>query len=105
MEIAEQVFEEKIKNIRKEMDSLREFATLAGAKISDFGERIKKIESIIDTLQIKILEKIGSYGQGLDTIKKEMNMMQDTFTKMVPDLAKRQLASEKPISKKRVLKK
>ena len=105
MEIAEQVFEEKIKNIRKEMDSLKEFATLAGAKISDFGERIKKIESIIDTLQIKILEKIGSYGQGLDTIKKEMNMMQDTFTKMVPDLAKRQLASEKPISKKRVLKK
>ena len=34
-------------------------------------------------MQIAILEKVGSYGQNLDSIKKEMSMMQDSFTKMV----------------------
>src|SRR3989344_4397433 len=34
-------------------------------------------------LQISVLEKVGSYGQGIESIKKEMSMMQDSFGKMV----------------------
>jgi len=48
---------------------------------------------LIETLQIKILEKIGSYGQSIESVKKEMNMMQDSFAKMVPDIAKKSLWS------------
>ena len=40
---------------------------------------MKRIESIIDKLQSSILEKVGSYGSNLDSIKKEMSMMQDSF--------------------------
>ncbi len=105
IEVAEQVFEEKIKNIGKQLESLKEFSTLAGAKLGNFEERIKKIETIIDNLQIKILEKVGSYGQGLESIKKEMSMMQDSFTKMVPELAKKQAPVKKTITKKKVSKK
>ena len=105
MEIAEQVFEEKTKKIKKELEDLREFSTLVGEKISNFGERIKKIEATIDALQIKILEKVSSYGQGIETIKKEMTMMQDTFTKMVPEIAKKQMSPEKTAGKKKISKK
>ena len=100
IEIAEQIFEEYSKKIEKQLDNLKEFSMLAGAKLSNFEERIKKIESIIDNLQIKILEKIGSYGGGLDSIKKEMTMMQNSFSKMVPELAKKQIYNEKTTNNK-----
>lgn len=111
IEVAEQVFEEKTKKIEKQLDDLKEFSTLAGTKISSFEDRIKRIETTIDNLQIKILEKIGSYGQGLKTIEKEMGMMQDSFRKMIPEIAKRQRAEplaykkevKKPIIKKKTI--
>jgi hypothetical protein len=52
-------------------------------KMENLSERVKKIENIIDKLQIAILEKIGSYGGNLESIKKEMSMMQDSFSKVI----------------------
>lgn len=89
IEIAEQVFSEKIKREQKQINSLNEFATLVETRITNDHERIKRIESIIDKLQIAILEKIGSYGKDLDSIKNEMGMMQESFEKMVPILHER----------------
>jgi hypothetical protein len=89
IEIAEQVFSEKIKKIERQTDQFTEFANLAQTKISNNGDRIKRIETIIDKLQIAILEKIGSYGQSIEGIKKEMEMIEDSFSKMVPELHKR----------------
>jgi len=86
IEIAEQVFLEKIKKEQKQIGSLNEFATLAETRISNDHERIKKIEGIIDKLQAAILEKIGSYGKNIDSIKNEMGMMQESFEKMVPQV-------------------
>jgi len=86
IEIAEQVFSEKIKKEQKQIEALNEFATLAETKISNNHERIKRIETIIDKLQIAILERIGSYGKNLESIKSEMEMMQNSFEKIVPKL-------------------
>ena len=88
IEIAEQVFEEKIKKLENQLSRLKEFSAIAEIKFSNFENRLKKIESIIENLQIKILEKIGSYGDGLESIKKEMTMMQDSFSKTLPLIAK-----------------
>jgi DNA-binding transcriptional MerR regulator len=99
IEIAEQVFSEKIKKIEKKVEELNEFKTLNKAKIENIDERLKKIESVIDKLQIAILEKVGSYGQNLGEIKKEMNMMQDSFGKMVNNIADK---NSTPISSKRI---
>lgn len=88
IEIAEQVFEEKIKKLSQQISAFKEFSAIAETKFSNFESRLKKIENIIENLQIKILEKIGSYGEGLDSIKKEMSMMQDSFSKTLPILAK-----------------
>lgn len=99
IEIAEQVFSEKIKREQKQLQSLNEFATLVESRISNDHERIKRIEEIIDKLQIAILEKIGSYGRNIDSIKNEIGMMQESFEKMVPALHEK--AEEKKTPKQR----
>lgn len=83
IEIAEQVFSEKIKKIQKQVEENSEFKALAQTKIDNISERLKRIETTIDKLQLTILEKVGSYGNNLESIKKEMSMMQDSFGKVV----------------------
>jgi len=87
IEIAEQVFSEKTKDFQKQMEMLSEFATLAENKIENNTERIRRMEKIIDNLQIKILDKVGTYGENLNNVKKEMSMMQESFSKVLPELA------------------
>ena len=83
IEITEQVFSEKIKTIQKQVEDLNEFKVLAQTKIDNISDRLKRIELTIDRLQAEILEKVGSYGRGLEGIKKEMGMMQQSFGKIV----------------------
>ncbi len=83
MEIADQIFSDRIKKVQKQLDSVTEISTLLQTKMENVSERLKKIEAIIDKLQIAILEKVGSYGKNLEGIKKEMSMMQDSFSKML----------------------
>lgn len=87
IEIAEQVFSEKNKPLQKKIDEISEFKTIAQSNLDYISDRLKKIETIIDKLQASILEKVGSYGYGLESIKKEMGMMQDSFGKMVGNIA------------------
>ena len=83
MEIADQIFSDKIKNTLKLLDATSEAAIILQTKMENISERVKKIENTIDKLQIAILEKVGSYGSNLESIKKEMSMMQDSFSKMI----------------------
>jgi len=87
MEVAEQVFSEKIKKLQKKVEDFNEFKTLAQTKIENNSERLKRIEKMIDQLQITLLEKISSYGKGFEQTKKEVEMMQDSFGKMVNKIA------------------
>ena len=82
IEIAEQVFSEKIKKIQKQLEEINEFKTLTQTKLDNSVDRLKKIEATMDKLQAAILDKVGSYGKNLDSIKKEMSMMQDSFRKV-----------------------
>jgi len=88
IEISEQVFSEKIQALQKKIEEISEFKVLAESKMDNLLERIKNVEKIIDNLQISILEKVGSYGGNLESIKNEMSMMQDSFRKMVNPIAK-----------------
>ncbi|MDO8623574.1 MAG: hypothetical protein Q7R52_04980 [archaeon] len=83
MDISEQVVIEKTADMLKQLSDLNEFKTLNQSKIQDIEIRLRRIETIMDKLQILILEKVGSYGENLNSIKKEMSMMQDSFGKMI----------------------
>jgi len=87
IEISEQVFSEKIKPLQKQLENLNEFKVLAQTKINNISDRLKRIELTIDNLQAEILERVGSYGRGLDNVKKEMGMVQESFGKIVNTLA------------------
>ncbi len=90
IEIADQIFSEKIKKIQKQVEDNSEVNLLLQSKVENISERLKKIENLIDKLQLAILEKVGSYGQNLESIKKEMSMMQDSFSKMLSSSPKTQ---------------
>jgi len=105
IEIAEQVFSEKMKQTQKHVEDLNEFKTLAQTKIENMAERLKRIETIIDKLQISILEKIGSYGENINGIKKEMSMMQDSFGKVVNQAVKGSKTPLKETQRKKISKK
>lgn len=96
IEITEQVFSEKIKTIQKQVEDLNEFKVLAQTKIDNISDRLKRIELNIDRLQAEILEKVGSYGRGLEGIKKEMGMMQESFGKIVNTVARKTKEKHKP---------
>lgn len=100
VDIAEQVFSEKMKKIEEQVNQVNQFKTIAQLQIQNNLERIKRIESIIDKLQISILEKISSYGTNIEGIKKEMSMMQDSFGKVINPLVSRKHTAHKKISKK-----
>lgn len=85
-ELTEQIVEEKINEIRKKILELFSFKTLLEKKVENIDERLKKIENMFQELQLKILDKVSSYSQNLDIIKKEMEMMQDSFSKIVNPL-------------------
>lgn len=87
MEVADQVFSDKIRDIQKQVELFSEFKTISQAQIQNIDERLKKIESIINSLQNAVLNKIGAYGENLSEIKKEMGMMQDSFSKMINQVA------------------
>lgn len=96
MEIADQLFSEKIKKFQKQLDLTTEASTLLHTKLENVSDRLKKIETIIDKLQIAILEKVGSYGQNLESVKKEMSMMQDSFSKMISPSREREPMRQQP---------
>ncbi|MCK5149765.1 hypothetical protein KAJ87_02475 [Candidatus Pacearchaeota archaeon] len=101
IEIAEQVFSEKIKKTQKQVEDLVEFKTLSEVKIENIADRLKRMENIIDKLQIEILGKIGAYGKNIEGIKKEMSMMQDSFGKVINQAVRHKPSSHKKTSKKK----
>lgn len=103
IDIAEQVFAEKMSEISKQLSGLKELKTLTGSRIQHIEERLLKIESMMDKLQIEILKKVGSYGDNLQSIKNEMSMMQNSFGKVINPLVDKNSNSspiKKTISKK-----
>lgn len=89
IEISEKVFSEKTQKMQKQLKEIAEFKVLAESRINSISERLKRIEDMIDKLQVAILEKVGSYGRGLENAQKEMQMMQDSFGKIVNPLTDR----------------
>ncbi|PIN71381.1 hypothetical protein CO153_01550 [Candidatus Pacearchaeota archaeon CG_4_9_14_3_um_filter_30_11] len=82
IEVAEQVFSEKIKKIETDLKLVKEFKTLALPAIKDFDERLKRMERQFDKMQIAILERVGQFGKNLDSVKKEIEMVEDSFEKL-----------------------
>ena len=89
IEISERVFAEKTQKMQKQLKEISDFKILAEGKLENLSERLKRIENMIDKMQIEILERVGGFGKNLETARKEMDMMQESFAKVVPSLVEK----------------
>ena len=81
IEVAEQVFSEKIKKLTQELRELTEFKTVFETKVENIQNRLERMEKYFDKMQLQILDKVGEYGKGLDYMKKELKMVEDSMSK------------------------
>lgn len=86
-EIAEQIVNEKLQKIEKQISEATAFRTEVVGKISNVDERLRRIEIMIDRLQMSILGKIGEYGRNVSDLKEEMLSTQDSFSKILSPLS------------------
>jgi len=98
-DVAEQVFIEKTKKIRSDLDSLNEFKIMLQSQIGRIEKDINRIQSIIDNLQMSVIQKVGSYEQNINSIKNEMGMMQDSFGKVINQVANRNSSNQQQTQK------
>ncbi len=78
-EIAEQVVGEKLSLLGDRLEKAIDFKTIAEAKISNLGERLVRMEQILDKLQIALLHRVGEYVQDVADMKKEIVETQKSF--------------------------
>jgi len=78
-EISEQVFTEKIGSLRKEVEKISDLKTTVTAKIEYLDDRLKRIEKVIDRLQLSVLQKVGEYVTNVEDLKKEVVETQKSF--------------------------
>jgi len=90
IEIAEQVFAEKTKKMHRQLRELIETKTILETKVEDLSDRLKRMEKVFDKMQLTIINKVSQYGEGLQTMKKEMNMIEDSFSKLINPLIEKQ---------------
>lgn len=83
-EISEQVVAEKLSPLRKELEKVIDMKTTIESKMEYIDERLKRIEKIIDRLQLSILQKVGDYATNIEDIKKEMIETQKSFKALLP---------------------
>ncbi len=96
-EITSQIVDEKLKKTMKVVHGLNEFKTLSEEKIEKIDQRLHKIESIMDQMQVSLLRKSFGQEQNIDDIKTEMIKMQEGFSKVLNPLVdiEREIGREK----------
>lgn len=87
IETAEQIIDEKTKDLQKQMIEFLRFKTEMQGRVDHINERLRRMETIIDRLQLSILQKVGDYGKNIDNLKKEMHATQDSFSKVLRPLS------------------
>jgi len=78
-EIAEQVVSEKLSGIKDGLNKILEFRNVSEARLESLSERLKKLEMVIDRLQLSILQKVGDYVNDVSDLKKEVIETQKSF--------------------------
>lgn len=88
-EISEQIVSEKLSDMRKKMEKIITSKTEIDARTESIEERLKRIEKIIDSLQVSVLRKVGDYVTNVDDIKKELIETQKTIGKVLSSHSKK----------------
>ncbi|MEK6800511.1 MAG: hypothetical protein AABY10_03745 [Nanoarchaeota archaeon] len=78
-EIAEQVVSERLTGIQEKLEKNIDFRTVAEARILGLDRRLRRIEQIIDKLQLSVLQRVGEYVNDVKDLKNELGETQKSF--------------------------
>ncbi len=78
-EISEQTAEEKIAPLRNAIEKSIDLKNTLSTRLDYLDERLKRIERILDRLQLSILQKVGDYVTNVEDMKKELSETQKSF--------------------------
>ena len=78
-EISEQVVDDKLSVLREKMEKAINFGNTAETRIASVDKRLKRIEQIIDTLQISLLQRVSEYVTDIKDIKNEIEETHKTM--------------------------
>lgn len=81
-EIAEQVVAEKMNRVENAFNQLSLFKGTSEAQLRSLDERLKRIENIIDKLQLSLLQRVGDYLTNVEDVKRELIETQKTVKSM-----------------------
>jgi len=85
-EIAEEIVAEKFDELKNKIGDIIEFKEDIQSKINFLGEKTKRIETVIDSLQAALLGKVQEYGQNIKDLGAEMRSMEGAFSKILNPL-------------------
>ncbi|MEK6892867.1 MAG: hypothetical protein AABX07_01560, partial [Nanoarchaeota archaeon] len=83
-EISEQIITEKLASIKNKLEETIDFKNITESKILYLDERLKRLEKIIDRLQLSVLQKVGDFMTNVEDIKKELIETQKSFKSLLP---------------------
>ncbi|MEK6928467.1 MAG: hypothetical protein AABW65_00740 [Nanoarchaeota archaeon] len=78
-EISEQLVLEKLSPLKDKLEEILDMKNNVESMVQHLDERLKRIEKIIDRLQLSILQKVGEYMTNIEDIKKEIIETQKSF--------------------------
>lgn len=83
-EIAEQVVSEKLSSAKAQLEKVIDFKNTVESRMDAIDERLKRIERVMERLQLSVLQKVGDYMSNIDDIKKEVIETQKSFKALMP---------------------
>jgi hypothetical protein len=78
-EIADQVVAERLAPLTNHIDKIIDMRSTLDSQMRFLDERLKRLEKIIDRLQLSLLQRVGEYVSNVEDIKTEITETQKTF--------------------------
>ena len=78
-EISEQVVNERLSALQDKIEKIIDMRTIVEANMNNLNDRLKRMEKIIDQMQVSILKKVGEYLTDVQDVKKELEETQKSF--------------------------
>ncbi|MBU0907444.1 MAG: hypothetical protein KKE05_04795 [Nanoarchaeota archaeon] len=78
-EISEQIVDEKLSVLHDKIEKILDMRTIVEANMINLNDRLKRMEKIIDQVQVSLLKKFGEYLTDVQDVKKELEETQKSF--------------------------
>lgn len=85
-EIAEEIVSEKFAEIRDKISGILDFRENVDTRINNLSERLKRIETSIDSLQTALLSRVQEYSRDIKSLGTDMHAVEGAFGKILNPL-------------------